>query len=198
MLLRIPLTAAAIVTAAAVALTTTGGALPRTTAAATATRAAHWTGEEVFRATAFGQGPLATELGGLVPDVPQTPEVTATADALVAEMSRLEPGFFRSFARETQSGDAYRVQDAFTAASGLIERAADGIGLVDGSTGEPTERWAAIQLVLFAVAGAVYAYAAVLQVQAVATKTVWASRADGDTSLARERWLAQLTTALAR
>ena len=195
--------------AATVALVLGGGVL--TTTVANASPAApiieavsensgtKYEGEPLFRAIVFGQGEAASKLEGLTNPVDVTPEVEGEIDRIVAQMKSIDETYFDRFAELAQSGDVLKVENAFTETGDVLNEALTALGYGDGSvSGEVSTD--CIQVVLFAVAVLVYAGAAVLQVAAVAVTWLYkgyASRTSGESELAREKWIASVTTALA-
>jgi len=192
------------VTATAVVLSTTGvqsqpaAAVTPVKTSSVDVKSKRWTGQDIFRATAFGEGELAKSLGTLAPSEDHSPELQDMAKALTSKMQALDSTFFPRFAKNAQSGDPYLVEAGFDEAGELVQQAANELGYTETKMGESSPRWAAITLVLFAAVGAVYAYAAVLQIQAVATSTKLWSKSGKDGDLARERWIADVSVALGR
>lgn len=156
-------------------------------------------GETLFRATVFGQGDPAIKLGELAPEIGQTPAVMSLADEVVAEIQRADPVYFDRFAAMAQSGSVFEVDAAFAETSSQFDSAITSLGYADAKPGDMVSpQWAAVAIVLFAVGAVVYAGAAVLQVNMVATTNLWwptATTSDAAT-LSQERWVASMTTAL--
>ncbi|TFD85086.1 hypothetical protein E3T61_18345 [Cryobacterium lactosi] len=140
------------------------------------------------------------KLEGLTNPVDMTPEVEGEIDRIVAQINSIDATYFDRFAELAQSGDVLQVETAFTDTGDVLNEALTALGYGDGSvSGEVSPD--CIQVVLFAVAVLVYAGVAVLQVAAVAVSWLYkgyAKRASGvDSELAREKWIASVTTALA-
>lgn len=161
------------------------------------------TGEEIFRALIFGQGSLARELGPLAPILTQTPEVAEVVDQLSRHIREADESFFARFGGSVISADVKRIDGALREAGGRIADSLQALGHIDatGATGAAmSSRFAAIQVVLFAVAGLVVGVAAVLVTAAVATQTVMYPARTGSSgpvgvSLSYEQWVADIARA---
>lgn len=160
-------------------------------------------GEDMFRALIFGQGSLAAAIGELAPQMEQTREVVQVTDAIVRHVTSIDAQFFDHFKSEVTSGSAARVDVALQEAGTAVASALRALGYTDetGATGPSvTPRFAAVQVVLFAVAGVVVGVAAVLVTAAVATQTVMypartGSVASRGVSLSYDRWVAEIVVA---
>lgn len=160
-------------------------------------------GEEMLRALIFGQGSLAVAIGDLAPQMEQTREVVQVTDAIVRHIKSTDEQFFDRFKSGVTSGTAARVDVALQEAGTQVASALRVLGYTDetGATGPSvTPRFAAVQVVLFAVAGVVVGVAAVLVTAAVATQTVMyparsGSVASRGVSLSYDRWVAEIAVA---
>lgn len=159
-----------------------------------------YSGEEMFRALMFGQGALGREIGPLAPRMMQTDEVVHVTDALTSHIEQADASFFDRFKGGVTSGQAVAVDAMLREAGAQLGSALGALGLVDesGATGPSiTPRFAAVQVVLFAVAGVVVGVAAVLVTAAVATQTVMyparsTSTASRGVALSYDRWVAEI------
>lgn len=167
-------------------------------------------GEELFRGIMFSEGPVAPELAAVQPVAPHDNNSRAVVNFVVDRIEAEDPSFLHQFGKEVQSGDPGRTQAIVEEASVRTMGA-----LIDGeyvdpaavAAGEVSPTCFAIQVVVVIAAAAVYAYAGMLQVQAVATynwyaeTTVTRSRSALATaeefSLEYENWIAGLTSTLA-
>lgn len=167
-------------------------------------------GEEAFRGVMFSEGPAAQLLTQAQPVAPHDDESIEVVDFVVEHIAKEHPNFMDEFGREVQSGQPERTQAVVEKSSVLTMEA-----LVDGeyidpaalAAGEAAPLCFAIQVLVVIAAAAVYAYAGMLQMQAVATYNWYAentvtkpraTRADQQAfSLEYENWVANVTSALA-
>lgn len=173
----------------------------RTVAATSATAE---DGTDLFLGLFFGVGPVADELGVVLPDTLETTveEYTANAQEVVALVKSTDPAAFDTVTADLTSGDVVRVQQGVDTGVELVRQAARDAGLV-AEDGEISPQCGFAMVCVVLSVAAVQHSAAVTTVAvaavAIAVKTgLWVSSAADFGSLDEERHLLALTDALAR
>lgn len=163
----------------------------------------HYSNEQVFRGALFGEGEVGKKLRGLVPEIDSSAEIDAEITKIVTDIESHEPGYLGRFAKLVQSGEVLEVKKAFDGVGDVLNMSLTRLGYNDAAdSGSLSPQ--CITVVLFAAAALVYAAVAVLQIGAVATLQVYANKtkvksvAGPGSGLTYDKWLAQVTKALAR